>query len=71
MITFLELVAYEDEHGARAARDLLLLGGPDEYEGNYDVTMAGLEYTIKKQEYEGGDPDIYYMLPVEAQLFEE
>ena len=48
MLTFLELVAYEDKHGTEAARDLLLLTGPDGYEGNYDVTMEGLEYTLKK-----------------------
>ena len=47
MMTFLELVAYEDKHGTEAARDLLLLTGPDGYEGNYDVTMEGLEYTLK------------------------
>lgn len=41
-----ELMEYKKSCGARAAADLLLLNGPDAYEGDYDSDMEYLEKNI-------------------------
>ena len=38
-----ELIEYKHTNGARAAADLLLLLGPDGFDGNYDQFMLELE----------------------------
>lgn len=51
--TRLDIITYRLEHGAEAARNLLLLAGPDHYAGDYNETMATLEAAIIS---EGGRP---------------
>ena len=43
-----ELLIYEKECGTESAINLLLLGGCDHYEGNYDSMMQELEERIEE-----------------------
>ena len=43
-----ELMEYKRSCGARAAADLLLLIGPDAYDGDYDSDMMALEAEAEK-----------------------
>ena len=42
-MTRVELNEYWEKHGTEAAINLLLIGGPDAFEGDYDKTMQELE----------------------------
>ena len=58
-----DINAYKEKCGVRAAADLLLLMGPDAFEGDYDATMKDLEDEISTAEVEGlkrvADADYY------------
>lgn len=41
-----DINAYKEKCGVKAAADLLLLMGPDAFEGDYDATMKDLEDEI-------------------------
>lgn len=43
MLTPTEVLAYERAWGAESAADLLILGGPDHYDGDYSTTLIYLE----------------------------
>lgn len=42
-MTHNDIVEYKHTYGARAAADLLLLHGPDGFDGDYDSLMTELE----------------------------
>ena len=48
MMTQQELYRYKLTQGARAAADLLLLVGPDDFDGDYDKWMSDLEREASK-----------------------
>lgn len=43
-----ELAQYKLTQGARAVSDLLLLVGPDDFDGDYDKWMSDLEQEASK-----------------------
>ena len=43
MLTPTEILAYEQTCGAAAAADLMILGGPDHFDGDYSTTLICLE----------------------------
>lgn len=47
-MTWQELARYKLAQGARAAADLLLLVGPDDFDGDYDKCMSDLEQEASK-----------------------
>lgn len=44
MMTRNDILEYKDQYGPNAAADLLLLHGPDSFEGDYDALMDELEH---------------------------
>ena len=47
-MTWQELDQYKLTQGAKAAADLLLLVGPDDFDGDYDKCMSDLEQEASK-----------------------
>lgn len=43
MLTIKEFTDYIEEVGVESALDLLILGGPDNFEGDYELAIARLE----------------------------
>lgn len=52
-MTIEELKEYEKACGSEAAANLLLLAGPDNFEGDFDETMARLEGKRNEEEHNG------------------
>ena len=49
MFTEKDIWNYADKHGFDAAADLLILSGPDNFDGNYDQMLADLENSEKQE----------------------
>lgn len=47
MLTIIELIEYKNMFGPRAAADLLLLAGPDNFSGDYELIILILELQDK------------------------
>lgn len=52
-MTIKELKEYEKACGPEAAANLLLLGGPDNFEGDFGETVARLEGKRNDDEHDG------------------
>lgn len=44
-----DIINYKAKHGPAAAADLLILAGPDHFDGDYDRTLADIIKEIEKE----------------------